>query len=446
MTDDGSSPAPSPPKPFDLVKSKQYVVLLVLGAVVGVPVAVIAYYYLRLVNNGQKYFFTTLPDDLGFHGAPIWWPLPVLVLCGVIVGASLRYLPGSGGHNPAEGFAMGGDFTVRDLPGVLVASIATLALGGVLGPEMPLVVVGMVVAVWIVHLIKKDAPKQAVMVIGAAGSFAALSTLIGSPVVGAFLLLEAAGIGGGLISVILLPGLVASAIGTLVFVVLSDATGSGVSAFAVPNLPTVGFPTGTEFAWALGIGLLAAIVGTAIRRLAFQIQPLVASHKLLLTPLVGLVVGGLAVVFAEVTGKGSDFVLFSGQSELSPLIQHAATWSARALVLLVVCKSLAFSASMSGFKGGPIFPATFIGAAFGLALSHLPGLPLVAGVAMGIGAITVVVIGGLPLSSVVITLLFVQSDAFQVIAVVIIAVAVAFVASSWLEPWLRPAPASPEPA
>ena len=55
---------------------------------------------------------------------------------------------------------------------------------------------------------------------------------------------------------------------------------------------------------------------------------------------------------------------------------------------------------------------------------------------------TVVAVGGLPLSSVVLTLVFIQSDAFEVISVVIIAVAVAFVAAAWLERWLRPASTS----
>ena len=439
-------PAPTPPKPLDLVKSKQYVVLLLFGALVGVPVAAIAYYYLKLVTQGQKYFFTTLPGELGFHGAPVWWPLPMLALCGLIVGVTLRYLPGTGGHNPADGFAMGGDFTAKDLPSVFVASLATLILGGVLGPEMPLVVIGMVVATTIVRLIKKDAPKQAVVIIGAAGSFAAISTLLGSPVVGAFLLLEAAGVGGGLISVILLPGLVASGVGALVFVALSHATGTGVATLAVPHLPAIGYPTGSQFGWAIGIGLLAAPAGTAIRRLAFQIQPFVARHKVLVTPVAGLAVGGLAVLFAKETGKSSHFVLFSGQSDLAPLIQHAATWLAGALVLLIVCKGLAFGVSMGSFKGGPAFPGMFLGAAIGIALSHLPGLPLVDGVAMGIGAMTVVAVGGLPLSSVVLTLVFIQSDAFEVISVVIIAVAAAFVASAWLERWLKPASTSPEPA
>ncbi len=446
MPDDSAPATPSPPSPLDLVKSKQYVVLLVFGAVVGIPVAVVAFYYLKAIDLGQKYFFSTFPNELGFHGAPVWWPLPMLALCGLIVGATLRYLPGSGGHNPADGFAMGGSFGPKDLPSVVVASLATLILGGVLGPEMPLVVIGMILAVLIVHLIKKDAPKQAIAVIGAAGSFAAISSLLGSPLVGAFLLLEAAGIGGGLISVILLPGLVASGVGALVFVALSDFTSTGVTSFGVPSLPKIGFPTGSQFAWSIVIGLVAAVVGTAIRRIALQMQPFVARHKMFVTPVLGLVIGGLAVFFAEETGKSSHFVLFSGQSGLAPLVQHAATWSLGALLLLVVCKGLAYSASMGGFKGGPVFPGMFIGATIGIAFSHFPGLPLVDSVAMGIGAMSVVAMGGLPLSSVLLTLVFIQSDAFEVVSVVILAVAVSFVASAWLERWLRPPSPSPAPA
>src|SRR5436190_18709602 len=58
---------------------------------------------------------------------------------------------------------------------------------------------------------------------------------------------------------------------------------------------------------------------------------------------------------------------------MGPLIANSADYSAAALVLLVACKGLAYGASMSSFRGGPIFPAMFLGAAGGVALSHLPG-------------------------------------------------------------------------
>ena len=80
-------------------------------------------------------------------------------------------------------------------------------------------------------------------------------------------------------------------------------------------------------------------------------------------------------------------------------------------------------------RGGPVFPALFIGAAGGLALSHLPGLPLVSGVAMGIGAMSAVMLK-LPLSSVLLATLLLASDGLIVMPLVIVAVVVAYVAST----------------
>jgi hypothetical protein len=82
----------------------------------------------------------------------------------------------------------------------------------------------------------------------------------------------------------------------------------------------------------------------------------------------------------------------------------------------------------------------FIGAAGGIALSHLAGLPLTAGVGMGVGAMTVVMLGGLPLTAVLLTLLFLQSQSTNLISVVIVAVVVAWVTAARLSPWLRPRP------
>ena len=63
--------------------------------------------------------------------------------------------------------------------------------------------------------------------LGAAGSFAAISTLLGSPITGAFLLMEASGLGGPMMGLVLLPGLLASGVGALIFVGLDSWTGFG---------------------------------------------------------------------------------------------------------------------------------------------------------------------------------------------------------------------------
>src|SRR5262245_34688015 len=109
--------------------------MLVLGAVIGAPVAAVAYFFLKAVSKSQTYLLTTLPVDLGFDSAPIWWPLPVLAVGGLIVGLAIRYLPGTGGHPPSEGFKAAGPVPPIELPGIVVAAFATLAFGAVLGPE-----------------------------------------------------------------------------------------------------------------------------------------------------------------------------------------------------------------------------------------------------------------------------------------------------------------------
>jgi hypothetical protein len=75
----------------------------------------------------------------------------------------------------------------------------------------------------------------------------------------------------------------------------------------------------------------------------------------------------------------------------------------------------------------------YIGAVGGIALSHLPGLPMIAGVAMGIGAMTVAMLG-FPLTSVLIVVVFLQSDAVALTPLVIVAVVVSYVTSAHLAP------------
>jgi H+/Cl- antiporter ClcA len=440
-----AAPPPAAGRPLELLKSRSYIAVLVFGAIIGVPVAVIAYFFLKLVSEADTYLFTTLPNDLGFHGAPTWWPVPLLALSGLLVGLTIQYLPGTAGHKPAEGFKAGGPVSAIELPGIIFAALATLCLGAVLGPEAPLIAIGSGMSVLILHLIKRDAPGQAVLVIGAAGSFAAISTLLGSPIVGAFLLMEAAGIGGPMLDVIMVPGLLAAGIGTLIFVGLDNLTGFGTFSLAIPNIPHFGSPTGGEFGWAIVIGLAAAVVGISISRLALLLQPIVERGKVLLTPVLGLAIAGLAIVFFEISGKSSSQVLFSGEAALAPLVEQAATWSVGALVLLVLCKGLAYLLSLSAFRGGPTFPAMFIGAAGGIALSHSVGLPMIAGVAMGIGAMSVVMLG-LPLTSVLLGVIFLQADAVPLTPLVIVAVVVAYVASARLRPVPAPSPLAPAPS
>jgi H+/Cl- antiporter ClcA len=433
-----STPAGTPADPYAVLRTRRYLALLILATVLGVAISFLVYWYLRLIAEMQAWVFASLPKGLGFHGEPPWWPLLPLAVAGVIVGAAIKYLPGRGGHSPADGFHAGGVAQASELPGIFLAAVAGLALGAVIGPEAPVIALGGGLAVLAVKLSRREMPSNTIAVIAATGSFAAVSTLLGNPLSGAFLLLEASGLGGPMATIVLIPGLLGAGVGYLIFIGLDSLTGYGTFSLAIPDLPPAAHVNGAQLGWALVIGAAAAVAGSGIRRLALFMRPHVERRLLLLTPLAGLAVAGLAIAFAEATGKQSSSVLFSGQTALPPLLEHTASFTVGALVLLLACKALAYSISLSSFRGGPTFPGMFVGAVGGIALSHLPGLPMIAGAAIGIAAMTAALLQ-LPLTSVLLTTLFLGTDGIKVLPLTIVAVVVSFVLSKWLA---GPPPAS----
>jgi H+/Cl- antiporter ClcA len=433
----GFVPSPSTPAPgqgsdpLALVRTSSYVQLLILATVIGVPISGLAYGFLKVVDWLQEALYVDLPKDLGFDAAPMWWPLPLLAVGGLLVALAIRELPGTGGHSPADGFKASGVVPPRELPGILCAALATLSFGAVLGPEGPLIAMGSGLGALAVRLAARDAPPTAAAVIAAAGSFAAISALLGSPLLGAFLLLEAAGVGGPMLGVILVPGLLAAGVGALIFLGLDSVTGYGTFSLEIPGVPPFDRLTAAMFLWAIGFGVAAALVGYGIRSLALLVRPHVERRMVQLTPVLGLAIGGLAILFAEATDRDATEVLFSGQSAMGPLIGQAAGWSVGALLLLLLCKGIAYALSLSAFRGGPVFPAMFLGAAGGIAASDLPGLSLVPAVAMGIGAMCAAMLM-LPLSATLLATLLLGSDGVQAMPVVIVAVVVSYVMTARL--------------
>jgi chloride channel protein, CIC family len=444
------TPAPATPAgaaaaldPASMVRSRAYLSALVLAGLLGIPISAIAYGFLALVAWLQGYLFTDLPGDLFGGVAPAWWPVPWLMLSGLLVALTIRYLPGPGGHSPALGFKMGAGPPVDShLPGIVVASLATLSLGAVLGPEAPLIAIGGGLAALTVRLVKQDAPPMAVTVMASAGSFAAISTLLGSPLLGAFLIMEAAGIAGATLSLVALPGLLASGIGALVFLGLDSWTGLGTFSLALTTVPPGVDPTVATLLWALLVGLIGALLGWVVRWVGLTGRPLVHRNRVPVTVAFGALIGLTAMAYQMVTGKGFTDVLFSGQDALPNLVADAADYSVATLVVLGLCKMLAYGLSLSAFRGGPVFPAMFVGAVLGIAMSGLPGMSLAPAIGMGIGAMCCAMLR-LPLTSVLLATLLLGSDGLQSTPEIIVAVVVAFVVTTILP---TPGPAQPDEA
>jgi H+/Cl- antiporter ClcA len=401
--------------------------LLAVAAIVGLVVSFASWGFLEGVHQIQEGVFVDLPRELGYDdGAPVWWPLPVLALAGLVAAFAIGRLPGHGGHSPAGGLATGRTRPI-ELPGVLLAAAATIGLGVVLGPEAPLIALGSGLGMLAVDLVRRDAPDQVRAVVAAAGSFAAVSFIFGSPLVGAVILIEAAGLDRRRLMVIVPVGLLAAGIGSLVSIGMGSWTGLSSADFALGKLtlPDFARPDVAEFAWTVPLAVVVAAGAFVIFTAARALEPVVERRRFVLLPAAGLVVAGLAIAFSQATDKGAEQVLFSGQEQLPGLVEGADTWSVSALALLIGFKGVAWSVSLAGFRGGPTFPGLFLGAAAGVLASHLPGLGLTPAVAVGMGAAVVAVLR-LPLSAVLLALVLTSGAGNGVEPLVITGVVVAY--------------------
>jgi H+/Cl- antiporter ClcA len=413
--------------PEQLIRSRQYRRLLVLSALIGVVVSLACWIFLEIVHALQQSLYKDLPKSLGFETTPWWWPLPILAVAGLLIAVAVVRLPGRGGHEPSEGLHTGAPTKATDLPGVLLAAVATIGLGLVLGPEAPLIALGTGTAMLVLDRARRPVPEQGRLVIAAAAAFAALATIFGSPVIGAVIIIEAAGLGGPTLPLVLLPGLMASGIGSLVFVGVGSITGLSSDAYALPPLSLPPYPTPrlTDFLWVVLLALVTALVVFVVIRLAQVVRDLVARRPYLLITGACVLVGVVAIVFAEVSNESAEAVLFSGQEAMSSVVNQAGSLSIATLAVLLICKAIAWGVSMGAARGGPTFPAIFLGLVGGLLCAHLPAFAETPAVGALVAAAVVSVLR-LPLSAIVIALLITGAGA-GVAPLIIVAVVVAYI-------------------
>jgi chloride channel protein, CIC family len=133
------------------------------------------------------------------------------------------------------------------------------------------------------------------------------------------------------------------------------------------------------------------------------------------------------VVFG-IVGVALPLTLFTGSDQLKTVLKDAGTLGAGLLAVVAAAKMLTFAVSQeSGFVGGPIFPALFIGGTAGVIVHQvIPGVPL----GLAFTCLLAAVPGGVlsaPFTMVLMAAFLTQVGALQT-APILIAVITAFLA------------------
>ncbi|MEU7001493.1 ion channel protein [Nonomuraea sp. NPDC046570] len=293
-------------------------------------------------------------------GSPVWWPLLILTLTGLAVGLLMWKIPT--GPDPATESLVGPPLPVRVMPGMLLASILTLAGGVSLGPENPITAATIAFAVALGGRLMPLVGAPVWLALAVAGTVGAM---FGTPVAAALILSEMAlGSTSEPLWDRLFAPLIAAGAGAATTVLLA----APLLSVQVPDYPGVRLGDlltgGLVAAVAAVLGMVAVYVFPHAHRLFHR-----ASHPVLRLTLGGLALGVLGVIGGQIT-------LFKGLEEMKELTEHAAAYTAGALSLIVVVKLTALVISACcAFVGGRIFPTVFVGVALGLLAARLLGMP-----------------------------------------------------------------------
>ena len=396
----------------------------ILAIVVGLVAATAASFFLWIVDGGQEIVYKKLPEAFGWDALPGWWVLLLLIVGAALVFVARR-LPGATGGSPLSGF----HFTnpISWAPGILVAAFGTLVFGAALGPEGPLIVLGSAIAAILVKRANSDDVTKLAMLLG---GMAAIGTIFGNPFVAAFMLLEFAAM-GALPSVALVPAFVSLGAGYVTLVGWGAWTGFGVHVLSVPGLPAYPSIEPDDLVAGTIVAIIVAVLAALARELGERTDHL--SRKRPTVVLFAAAVITALVAWAVVSGFDVtyDQILFSGQSGMATLVAQT---SAGAVLAIVIGKLVVYGIALGGgFRGGPVFPATFIGVGAGVLASLVfTNLSVSAMAAVGISAAATVMLR-LPFTSGMLAMLLIGGAGAGIAPFAIIGAVIGFIVRQLLD-------------
>ncbi|EHK3372178.1 ion channel protein [Escherichia coli] len=353
--------------------------LLSLPAVaIGIASSLILIVVMKIASALQNLLWQRLPGTLGIAQDSPLWIIGVLTLTGIAVGLVIRFSQGHAGPDPACEPLIGAPVPPSALPGLIVALILGLAGGVSLGPEHPIMTVNIALAVAIGARLLPRVNRMEWTILASAGTIGAL---FGTPVAAALIFSQTLN-GSSEVPLWdrLFAPLMAAAAGALT---------TGLFFHPHFSLPIAHYGQ-MEMTDILSGAIVAAIAIAAGMVAVWCLPRLHAMMNQMKNPVLVLGIGGFILGILGVTG--GPVSLFKGLDEMQQMVANQAFSTSDYFLLAVIKLAALVVAAASGFRGGRIFPAVFVGVALGLMLhEHVPAVPAAITVSCAILGIVLVV-------------------------------------------------------
>ncbi|EFC1502554.1 ion channel protein [Escherichia coli] len=353
--------------------------LLSLPAVaIGIASSLILIVVMKIASVLQNLLWQRLPGTLGIAQDSPLWIIGVLTLTGIAVGLVIRFSQGHAGPDPACEPLIGAPVPPSALPGLIVALILGLAGGVSLGPEHPIMTVNIALAVAIGARLLPRVNRMEWTILASAGTIGAL---FGTPVAAALIFSQTLN-GSSEVPLWdrLFAPLMAAAAGALT---------TGLFFHPHFSLPIAHYGQ-MEMTDILSGAIVAAIAIAAGMVAVWCLPRLHAMMHQMKNPVLVLGIGGFILGILGVIG--GPVSLFKGLDEMQQMVANQAFSTSDYFLLAVIKLTALVVAAASGFRGGRIFPAVFVGVALGLMLhEHVPAVPAAITVSCAILGIVLVV-------------------------------------------------------
>ncbi len=353
--------------------------LLSLPAVaIGIASSLILIVVMKIASVLQNLLWQRLPGTLGIAQDSPLWIIGVLTLTGIAVGLVIRFSQGHAGPDPACKPLIGAPVPPSALPGLIVALILGLAGGVSLGPEHPIMTVNIALAVAIGARLLPRVNRMEWTILASAGTIGAL---FGTPVAAALIFSQTLN-GSSEVPLWdrLFAPLMAAAAGALT---------TGLFFHPHFSLPIAHYGQ-MEMTDILSGAIVAAIAIAAGMVAVWCLPRLHAMMHQMKNPVLVLGIGGFILGILGVIG--GPVSLFKGLDEMQQMVANQAFSTSDYFLLAVIKLAALVVAAASGFRGGRIFPAVFVGVALGLMLhEHVPAVPAAITVSCAILGIVLVV-------------------------------------------------------